>query len=194
MRVLVACEYSGVVRDAFTRAGHDAMSCDLLPTESPGPHHQGDVFDVTGDGWDLMVAHPPCTYLANSGVRWLYFGGKGRVPDPDRWNEMRLAAKFFGKLLAVPIPRIAVENPVMHGHAKKIVGETQSQIIQPWQFGHGEIKATCLWLKGLPRLVSTRIVEGRRPVVHFASPGPDRWKLRSRTYQGIADAMAEQWS
>jgi hypothetical protein len=141
---------------------------------------------VTGDGWDLMIAHPPCTYLCNSGVRWLH-------TEKGRWDRMIAAAMFFNRLLCLPIPGIAIENPVMHGHAKKIVGETQSQIIQPWQFGHGEIKATCLWLKGLPRLRATDIVAGRKPVVHFASPGPDRWKIRSRTCSGIADAMAEQW-
>ena len=192
MRVLVACEFSGIVRDAFIARGHDAMSCDLLPTERPGPHYQGDIFDVLGDGWDLMVAHPPCTYLALSGVRWLY-GGKGTVRDPDRWRMMEWAAMFFGDLLNAPIPRVAVENPIMHGHGRDIIGGGPSQTIQPWQFGHPETKATCLWLKGLPKLTPTNIVPGREQRVHRMPPGPDRWRERSRTFPGIAEAMAEQW-
>lgn len=194
MRVLVACEFSGAVRDAFTRAGHDAMSCDLLPTESPGPHHQGDVFDVIGDGWDLMVAHPPCTYLTNSGVRWLH-------SDPERWKHMIDAAVFFRDLLNAPIPRVAVENPVMHGYAARIIGQRQTQVVQPWMFGHPETKGTGLWLRGLPPLMPTDDVRDvlrtlpakERARVHYASPGPDRWKLRSVTYAGIAQAMADQW-
>lgn len=186
MKVLIACEFSGAVRDAFIRAGHDAMSCDLLPTESPGPHYQGDVFDVIGDDWDMMVAHPPCTYLANSGVRWLH-------TQAGRLDKMEQGAKFFRDLLNYPIERIAVENPIIHKHAAQIIGRRQDQSIQPWQYGHGEIKATCLWLKNLPKLEPTNIVEGRKPRVHRASPGPDRWKERSRTLPGIAAAMAEQW-
>lgn len=190
MRVLVACEFSGIVRDAFIARGHEAISCDLLPTERPGPHHEGDLFGYLyrhGHQFDLMIAHPPCTYLANSGVRWLY-------EQPDRWTRMRDAALDFTILLEYPvIPRIAVENPIMHRYAREIIGRRQDQIIQPWQFGHGETKATGLWLKGLPKLTPTNIVDGRTPRVHHASPGPDRWKERSRTLQGIADAMADQW-
>jgi len=194
VRVLVACEFSGAVRDAFIRAGHDAMSCDLLPTEAPGPHHEGDVFDVINDGWDLAICHPPCTYLTNSGVRWLY-------SDPLRWQGLIDGATFFRSLLEAPIPRIAVENPVMHGWAAKIVGRRQSQVVQPWMFGHPETKATGLWLKGLPPLVATEDVRdvmnalpyAERARIHYASPGPDRWKLRSVTYAGIAQAMADQW-
>lgn len=180
MRVLVACEYSGRVRDAFIARGHDAMSCDLLPTESPGPHYQGDVFDVVGDGWDLMVAHPPCTHLAVSGSRWF----------KDKRNEQAEALDFVRALMAAPIDRIAVENPISVISSKICKPD---QIIQPWQFGHGETKATCLWLKGLPKLTPTNIVEGREAKVHRMPPGPDRWKNRSRTYQGIAEAMAQQW-
>lgn len=194
MRVLVACEYSGRVRDAFLAAGHDAMSCDLLPTDIPGPHHQGDVFDILHDGWDLMVAHPPCTYLTNSGVRWL-------STQPDRWKDLIDGAVFFRELLHAPIPRVAVENPVMHGYARRIVGRKADQIIQPWQFGHPEQKATGLWLRGLPPLVPTDNVKSvmdamparERQRIHYLPPTADRWKIRSTTYQGIADAMAGQW-
>ena len=180
MRVLVACEYSGTVRDAFIARGHDAMSCDLLPTERPGPHYQGDVFDILDDGWDLMIAHPPCTHLAVSGARWW----------KDKLNEQAEALWFVAQLMDARIPRIAIENPV-----SKISTAIRKpdQIVQPWQFGHGETKATCLWLKGLPKLVPTQVVEGREARIHKMSPGPDRWKERSRTYQGIADAMASQW-
>lgn len=186
VRVLVACEFSGTVRDAFIRAGHDAVSCDLLPTESPGPHIQGDVLDVLDGGWDLMVAHPPCTYLANSGVRWLYEVEK-------RWQHMIEGAAFLRRLLDARIPRIAIENPVIHKWARLVVGRGPDQTIQPWQFGHGETKAICLWLKNLPKLTPTNIVEGRKPRVHHASPGPERWKERSRFYRGIAEAFATQW-
>lgn len=195
MRVLVACEYSGRVRDAFLAAGHDAISCDLLPTDVPGPHYQGDVRDILGDGWDLMIAHPECTYLCNSGVRWL-------STDITRWPRMVEGAVFFRQLLEADIPRIAVENPVMHGHAAKIIGRRQDQVIQPWMFGHPEKKATGLWLKGLPPLLSTddvrdvmaNLPKSQTDRIHYASPGPDRWKLRSTTYRGIAAAMAQQWS
>jgi len=194
MRVLVACEYSGRVRDAFIAAGHEALSVDLLPTDQPGPHYQGDIFDVIDDGWDLMVAHPPCTYLANSGAKHLYLGmKKENGPNPERWKNMREGAAFFKSLLNAPIPRIAVENPIMLGHARKIIGAGPTQIIQPWQFGHGETKATGLWLKNLPPLVPTDIVDGREQRVHMMPPGPLRWKLRSTTFQGIADAMGQQW-
>ena len=193
MKVLVACEFSGAVRDAFRALGHDAWSCDLLPSETEGLHIQDDVLNrLTWTHWDLLVAHPPCTFLANSGVRWLY-GGKGTTPDPVRWEKMKAGAEFFKALLDAPIERVAVENPIMHRYAREIVGRGHDQTIQPWQFGHGETKATCLWLKGLPKLVPTKIVDGRQPRVHFASPGPDRWKERSRTMTGIAEAMAAQW-
>lgn len=192
LRVLVACEYSGTVRDAFIRLGHDAISCDLLPSDKPGPHYQGDVFDIINDGFDLMIAHPPCTYLCNSGVRWLV--NKDGSFNPDRLMRMREAALFFRKLQESNIPRICIENPIMHKHAKITfsLGE-QSQVIQPWQFGDGETKATCLWLKNLPLLTPSNAVEGREARIHKLPPSKDRWKIRSTTYQGIADAMAEQW-
>ena len=180
MRILIACEYSGTVRDAFRARGHDAMSCDLLPTERPGPHYQGSVFDILGDGWDMMIAHPPCTHLAVSGARWW----------KDKRAEQAEALDFVRALMAAPIPRIAIENPV------SIISTAirkPDQIIQPWQFGHGETKATCLWLTGLPKLVPTDVVAGREARIHKMPPSPDRWKERSRTYQGIADAMASQW-
>lgn len=187
LRVLVACEYSGIVRDAFAARGHYAMSCDLLPTESPGPHYVGDVRDVLEDGWDLMVAHPPCTYLANSGVRWLH-------ERPERWAKMEDGAAFFRALWYAPIPRIAIENPVMHGHAVALVGASHSQTVQPWQFGDGETKRVCLWLRRLPPLCPTRVVYEREARVHRMAPGPERQKERSRFFPGIAAAMADQWT
>lgn len=190
MRVLVACEYSGIVRDAFTAAGHDAMSCDLRPSETPGPHYQGNIFDVLQDEWDLMIAHPPCTYLANSGVRWLY---DPRPKFARRWEQLEEGARFFRRLLDADVPRIAVENPTMHGHGKRRVGQDPSQKIHPWQFGHGETKATYLWLLNLPPLVPTNIVDGREARVHNMAPSPDRQKERSRFFPGIAAAMADQW-
>jgi hypothetical protein len=194
MRVLVACEFSGVVREAFRRRGHDAWSCDLLPAEdgseyhfpldvefvmAPNPWDQlGRVANVYQ--WDLMIAHPPCTHLAVSGARWF----------KEKQVEQAAALEFVRRLLEAPIQRIALENPIsiISSRIRK-----PDQIIQPWQFGHGETKATCLWLKNLPKLVPTNIVDGRHARVHLASPGPDRWKERSRTMQGIADAMADQW-
>jgi len=180
MKVLIACEYSGTVRDAFLKAGHDAMSCDLLPTDKPGPHYQGDVRDVLNDGWDLMICHPPCTHLAVSGARWF----------KEKKQEQKEALDFVRLLLKAPIPRIALENPVsiISSRIKK-----PNQVIQPWQFGHGETKATCLWLKNLPELQPTEIVEGREQRIWKLPPSPDRWKIRSQTYAGIAQAMAEQW-
>jgi hypothetical protein len=180
MRVLIACEFSGIVRDAFLKADHDAMSCDLLPTESPGPHYQGDVRDVLRDGWDLMVAHPPCTHLAVSGARWF----------TEKRVEQEEALRFVRCLLDAPIPHIALENPVSIISARF---REPDQIIQPWQFGHGETKATCLWLKNLPHLKPTNIVAGREARIHNMPPGPDRWKERSRTLLGVAYAMASQW-
>lgn len=188
--MLVACEFSGTVREAFIRAGHDAVSCDLLPTEirRPKSHFQGDVFDCLGEcgPFDLMIAHPPCTFLANSGVRWLY-------EHDGRWKDLIDGACFFRALWESDVPRIAIENPIMHKYAKQIVGVGPSQTVQPWQFGHGETKAVSLWLRNLPPLTPTEVVEGREPRVHHASPGPDRWKERSRFFTGIADAMAQQW-
>ena len=195
MKVLIACEYSGRVRDAFIALGHEAMSCDLLPTDKPGPHYQGDVFDIINDGWDLMIAHPPCTYLSNSGVCHLH-------KDASRWPKMFDGSAFFKKLLNAPIKKIAIENPIMHGYAKTLIGGIkQSQIVQPWMFGHTEQKATCLWLKGLPMLKETNNVKdemlllpkNERERLHYLPPSPDRWKIRSTTYQGVADAMASQW-
>ncbi len=195
MRVLVACEFSGVVRSAFRALGHDAWSCDLLPAEDGSPFHMQrnvlDMFDpklafyanfIGGvpEAWDLMIAHPPCTHLSVSGARWF----------KDKQVEQAEALEFVRKLMDAPIPRIAIENPIsiISSRIRK-----PDQIIQPWMFGHGETKATCLWLKNLPKLVPTNIVEGREPRVHHASPGPDRWKERSRTLTGIGAAMAEQW-
>lgn len=192
MRVLIACEFSGIVRDAFAALGHDAWSCDFIPSERGGKHIHGDMLNHLADGWDLLVFHWPCTLLCNSGVRWL-FGGKGNVRDDERWRHMENDAYTFRDILNYPgIPQIAAENPIPHKYARAIMGG-YSQLIQPWQFGHGETKATCLWLKNLPKLVPTQIVSGREPRVHHESPGPNRWKNRSRTYQGIADAMASQW-
>lgn len=183
MKVLVACEYSGRVRDAFIAHGHDAMSCDLLPTEVAGPHYQGDVRDVLLKGWDLMVAHPPCTFLANSGERWMR-------NSPARQSARVDAVAFVKLLLSADIPRTAIENPI--GHLSTAIGKP-SQIIQPWQFGHGETKATCLWLRGLPALTPTDVVDGREARIHRMPPSADRGKKRSETYAGIAAAMADQW-
>ncbi len=192
MKILIACEFSGIVRDAFTARGHDAWSCDLLPSERPGKHIQGNVLEVLNDGWDLMVAFSPCTFLTNSGVRWLY-GGKGTTRDAVRWAKMEEAARFFKALHEAPIPKSSLENPIMHRYAREIIGVNYSQIIQPYQFGHGETKATCLWLKNLPLLTPTQIVDGRTARVHRESPGVNRWKNRSRTLTGIGAAMAQQW-
>lgn len=180
MRVLVACEFSGTVRDAFASRGHDAWSCDILPTETPGHHFQCDVADILGHGWDLMIAHPPCTHLAVSGARWFR----------EKVDVQREALDFVRLLMAAPIPRIAIENPVsiISSHIRR-----PDQIIQPWQFGHGEMKTTCLWLKNLPRIRATNVVEGREQRVWKLPPSENRWAERSRTYQGIADAMAAQW-
>lgn len=192
MKVLIACEYSGKVRDAFAKRGHYAMSCDLLPTDAPGNHYQGDVFDIINDGWDLMVAHPPCTYLSVSGMHWTTRG----LRDPQLTID---ALEFARRLLDAPIAKIALENPVsiISTRIRK-----PDQIIQPWQFGHDASKRTCLWLKGLPLLVPTDVLPGdskTRRANQTASgqnklpPSKDRWKIRSATYQGIADAMANQW-
>ena len=192
MRILIACEYSGTVRDAFIAKGHDAMSCDLLPTDKEGPHYQGDVFDIIGDGWDMMIAHPPCTHLAVSGARWF----------KDKAREQEQALDFVRALLNADIPRIALENPISIISSKV---RKPDQIVQPWQFGHDASKSTCLWLKGLPKLVPTslvapRIVNGKKRWANQTdsgqnrlTPSEDRWKIRSETYSGIAKAMADQW-
>ena len=180
LRVLVACEFSGIVRDAFIAKGHDAISCDLLPSERPGPHIQGDVLDVINQGWNLMIAHPPCTHLAVSGARWF----------KDKKVEQYNALWFVRQLMEAPIEMICIENPIsiISSRIRK-----PDQIIQPWMFGHGETKATCLWLYNLPELLPTNIVEGREGRVWKITPGPERWKERSRTLTGLAKAMAEQW-
>ena len=183
MRVLVACEYSGTVRDAFRARGHDAWSCDLLPTDAdPAWHYEGNVFDIIMDDWDLMIAHPPCTHLSVSGAR--HFAAKRAD------GRQQSALDFVCKLLDAPIDKIALENPIsiISSQIRK-----PDQIIQPWQFGHGETKATCLWLKNLPALLPTNIVDGREARIHKLPPSADRWKIRSTTYQGIAEAMADQW-
>lgn len=200
MRVLIACEYSGRVRDAFLRRGHNAMSCDLLPTDVPGPHYQGDVRDVLADGWDLMVAHPPCTYMARSGMRWLKDQPSlksGKPVGAERRALLAEAQEFFMFLLAAPIPRIAVENP-----RSFLIPVPATQYVQPWWFGDPAFKETGLWLKGLPKLEPTnKLVPPKKgelghrdwSQVHMASPGPDRWKERSLTYPGLADAIADQF-
>ena len=190
MKVLIACEYSGRVRDAFIGGGHDAMSCDLLGTDTPGPHYQGDVRDVLDYPWDLMIAHPPCTNLSVSGAAWF---AKKRL-----LGAQQASASFFMMLAKADIPRIAIENPVC---VMSSLWRKPDQVIQPWMFGHAEQKATCLWLKGLPKLTPTNNVKdemmtlprNQRERLHFLPPSENRWKLRSETYQGIANAMAEQW-
>ena len=190
MRVLVACEYSGRVRDAFIAKGHEAMSCDILPTEKPGPHYQGDVRDVMDYPWDLMIAHPPCTDLSVSGAAWF---------EKKKMNgSQQMSASFFMMLAKSDIPRIAIENPIC---IMSRLWRKPDQIVQPWMFGHMEQKATCLWLKNLPVLYPTNDVKAqmmelpknKRERLHYLPPSQDRWKLRSETFQGIADAMAEQW-
>ena len=180
-RILVACEFSGRVRDAFIKNGCDAISCDLLPTDQPGPHYQGDVLDILDDGFDLMVAHPPCTHLAVSGARWFKYKQK----------EQADALDFVRRLLDADIPQICLENPVsvISSRIRK-----PDQIIQPYEYSHGETKKTCLWLKNLPKLKPTNVVDGREPRIHNLPPSKDRGKIRSLTYQGIADAIGEQWS
>lgn len=186
MRVAILCEFSGVVRDAFRRRGHDAVSCDLLPTETPGPHIQGDCREYDWSEYDLVIAHPPCTYLCNSGVRWIH-------ERPERMDNVREAAEFFTWCLNVPAKMVCVENPIMHRYATGLIGRRYSQIVQPWMFGVPESKATCLWLRGLPPLRPTMVVSERRQRVWREPPSPDRWKRRSITPLGIAEAMADQW-
>lgn len=196
MRVLIACEFSGVVRDAFLAKGHNAVSCDLLETDTPGPHHKGDVLAILDQNWDLLIAHPPCTYLSNSGVRWLH-------TQKERWEKMCGGAIFFKNLLNAPIEKICIENPVMHKYAIEIIGRKHDQTIQPYQFGHPESKRTCLWLKNLPPLIPTNVLEKPKSGKwnnqtpsgqNKLPPSKDRWKLRSITYKGVAEAMANQWS
>lgn len=194
MKVLVACEYSGIVRDAFIRKGHDAISCDLLPTESPGPHHMGDVRPLLKKHWDLVIAHPVCTYITNSGCRWL-------DRDIERWKKMWEGCQFFNEFLDLDCEKVCIENPIPHKYALGWLRRGYTQIVHPWQFGHTEKKSTCLWLKGLPPLIHTNNVKSlmigmskkETDKVHYASPGPDRAKIRSATFSGIADAFAEQW-
>lgn len=182
MKILIACEYSGVVRDAFRKRGFDATSCDLLPTERHGPHIQGDVLEILGDGWDMIIAHPPCTHLAVSGAR--------HFPAKQADGRQAEAIAFFMALANAPAKHIAIENPVC---IMSSIYRRPDQIVQPWQFGHGETKAMCFWLKNLPRLRATKVVAGREARVWKMPPGPDRWKERSRTFKGIAEAMADQW-
>lgn len=198
-RILVACEYSGTVRNAFANRGWDAWSCDLLPSELPGKHYTGDIRDMLEQDWDLMIAHPPCTYLTNAGVRWLYQADGSRVQE--RWEQLDEGAAFFNLFLNTNIPHVAIENPVMHRHAIERVGGRATQFVQPYHFGTLETKRTGLRLINLPPLVPTNDVEtemralpkSQTHKVHYASPGPDRWKDRSRTYPSIAQAMADQW-
>lgn len=201
MRVIIGCEYSARVRDAFRKRGHEAISCDLLPTEGdPRYHHQGDIFaylEKTKYRWDLAIFHYHCTYMANSGVQWLHNTPKRPKPGvlygEARWDALAEAAEIFNRLKNLPIPRIAMENPVPHKYARELIGP-YSQTIQPYQFGQPYTKRTCLWLKNLPLLVPTKILPPPYIAeVHTASPGPDRWMARSRTYPGIADAFADQW-
>lgn len=206
MKILVACEFSGCVTHAFRKLGHSAYSCDLLPSESDETdslglpvHFRRNVNSMLTRGWDMLIAFPPCTFLTNSGIRWLYEKGRrwnadgSENPiDEERWAQMEYAAAFFNSLKNAPIPVRCIENPRMHPYAQRLCG-LPTQYIQPWEHGHGEIKGTGLHLIGLPPLVPTNIVDGRLPRVHHASPGPERWKERSRTLPGIAKAMAEQW-
>jgi hypothetical protein len=191
VRVLVACEYSGVVRDAFIRGGHEAMSCDIIPTDAPGPHYQGSVLDVLNQGWDLLIAHPPCTYISNAGAKHLY---PKKTLNKNRYLKGMEAVEFFMKLYNANIPKIAVENPI----PSKVFGLPQySQTIQPYEYGHPFQKRTCLWLKNLPNLKPTNIVEKAQSTKiagnWFNAGGKERQKNRAKTFQGIADAMADQW-
>lgn len=192
LKLLVACEFSQVVTREFRKLGHEAYSCDILPTDGDSKYHiQGNVLDHLDDGWDMMIAHPPCTYLCNSGVHCLH-------KDPSRWQKLEEAKEFFHKLQSSSIPKICVENPIPHKYAKEVIGQ-YTQLVQPWQFGEDASKATCLWLKNLPKLTPTNIIKKKRYANQTKSgqnnlgPSKNRWKLRSVTYQGIAEAMAEQW-
>ena len=207
MRILIACEYSATVRDAFASRGHDAWSCDLLPSDKGGQHYQTNVIDLLdefehcGTEWDLLIAHPPCTYLTNSGVTWLWEDRKKGIKNEQRWKQLDEGAAFFRKLLECNIPRIAIENPIPHKYAVERIGRKYDQLVQPYHFGHKESKATCFWLKGLSKLNHTTDLKKEtmalpyevRNRLHYLPPSADRWKIRSKTYQGIAEAMAEQW-
>ena len=192
MRVLIACEFSGVVRDAFLRRGFDAVSCDLLPTERPGPHIQGDVAPLLEEAWDLIVAHPPCTYLCNSGVRWLHENN-----PPDRWQLLADASEFFLSFWYADCGRVAIENPTMHMYAKDLVGIRPQFCVHPYHFGHPESKRTCFWTRGLPPLMATNVVANPKVAnkvwMMNLPPGEERWRRRSETFEGIAEAMADQW-
>jgi len=196
MNILIACEESGAVRNAFIAKGHNAISCDILPTSSPGPHIQGDVLELLKYKWDMIIAHPPCTYLSNSGVCHLY--NKDGSEKKDRWLKLRMAVAFFKAIEGSDCEKICIENPIPHKYG---IGKTYNQLIQPWMFGHAESKATCLWLKGIPKLKETNNVKDQWKALpkreaqrmHYLSPGPERAKLRSKTYIGIAEAMASQW-
>jgi hypothetical protein len=201
MNILIGCEESGIVREAFTRLGHNAWSCDLLPSRIPGNHYQCDVRKVLNLGWDMAIFHTPCTYLSNSGIRWLYKGGRMvNGKDPERWEAMCRDAQLFLDCKNADIPYIAMENPRPHPYALEIMGK-ESQIIQPWMFGHLETKETWLWEKNLPQITETRnvyaemmkLTKAQRSRIHYMTPGPDRQRNRSETYAGIADAFAEQW-
>jgi hypothetical protein len=204
--VIIGCEKSGVVRRAFRALGHEAFSCDIEPSEDGSPFHfQCDIRDIPKGAWHLGIFHPPCTYLTLAGARWLYQNGRGKIRDQQRWFDMEAAAMFFNELLSLDIPRICIENPVMHGHAKERILSPYNQIVQPYFFGHPETKKTCLWLKGLPPLVATKMIppdfvrwpkgrgNGYEPKCHYESPGADRAANRSRTVVGLGEAMAEQW-
>lgn len=204
MKILIACEFSGIVLEAFRKKGHDAWSCDLLPTDKKGQHIVGDVLEILDDGWDLMIAHPPCYYICNSGVCWFHKTSKNTksttLTGKARWDAMRDACIFFNKLKNCKIPKICIENPIPHKYAKAIIGD-YTQIIQPWMFGHMEQKATCLWLKNLPKLVPTnnvkeammKLSKSERQRLHMLPPSKDRWKIRSTTFSGLAKAIANQW-
>jgi len=185
MKILIACEYSGRVRDAFIAAGHDAVSADLLESEAPGPHIQGDVLPLLRERWDLVIAHPPCTRLCNSGVRWLH--------ERNLWDDMKEGAEFFLECLNANAAKVAVENPVMHKYAVEIIGRKHDFSLQPYEHGEPHTKRTCFWTKGLPPIMPTNVISERAATVHKASPGPNRWKERSRTYDGVARAMAQTW-
>ena len=201
MKVLVACEYSGRVRDSFRKLGHDAVSCDLLQTDLYGPHYKGDMFDLDLESFDLIIAHPPCTRLTNSGVRWLKVPPKGKTLD-QIWEEFDQAVEFYKKIQAINVKMKCIENPVMHCYAREAIGEIKRQVVQPWWFGEETFKATGYELTGLPDLVATNKLIPPKPGtdehkkwswIHRASPGPNRWKVRSTTPKGIANAMAAQW-
>ena len=202
MKILIACEYSGIVRDAFIKKGHDAISCDLLPTDRPGPHYQGDVFDIIDDGFDMMIAHPPCTRLANSGVRWLHVPPKTKTFD-EMWLDLYEGVEFYKRIRAAKIPKKAIENPIMHKYATAMIGKIKRHIVQPWWFGDEAFKATGFELAGLPALNPSNKLNPPKigteehkkwSSIHMMSPGAERAKLRSTTFLGMADAMADQWS